>query len=119
MNLTKSLDREVIALILKDSGLWRPDESIEDAVPHFFRYDIIGRDDGGTIDEAIGEFFLEELGFINRVPKQWQYYIDRERYGRDIRLSRENGRAVYEIEDHSTRYGSDWQYYVIRWNPLL
>jgi antirestriction protein len=37
-------------------------------------------------DEALGEYFGVECGVFDVVPEHLRYYIDYERYGRDIRM---------------------------------
>lgn len=37
-------------------------------------------------DEALGEFYAELCGTFTAVPDHLKYYIDMERYGRDLRL---------------------------------
>lgn len=120
MEVKRTLSDEELFRILYESGLWETREEVETALSlsHRTNFDVIARD-GGTIDSAIGEFFLDELGYIDRVPEHWAVYIDRERYGRDIRLGDARGRAVDELTDEAGRYGTDWKYFVIRWNPLL
>lgn len=120
MNVKKTLPDEELSRILYDSGLWETKADVDSALSTVYRlnFDVIARD-GGTIDEAIASFYLDDLGYIDRVPKHWQEYIDRKKYGRDIRLSDKKGRAVYEIPDASGESGTDWKFYVIRWNRLL
>lgn len=38
-------------------------------------------------DAALGEYFITELGVFDAVHESLRYYIDTERYGRDLRLS--------------------------------
>ena len=38
-------------------------------------------------DAALGEYFSTELGVFDGIPDALRYYIDTERYGRDLRLS--------------------------------
>lgn len=38
-------------------------------------------------DAALGEYFSTELGVFDAVHESLRYYIDTERYGRDLRLS--------------------------------
>lgn len=118
MNVTITLERSELQGLLCDSGLWRTAEEVAEAVPYRYRYEVLTRDEGGTIDAAIASFYLDDLGYIDRVPKHWQEYIDREKYGRDIRLKDAHGRALYEVPHPSGR-GTDWRFYVIRWNPNL
>lgn len=115
MNIKNELDRAELVRILTESGLWETPEEVEDALEYRYNYDVIQRD-GKTIDDAIAEFYLDDLGYIERVPVNWRPYIDYEKYGRDIRFSDAYGRAVDELEDASGRYGTDWRFYVIRWN---
>ena len=115
MNIKNELERAELVRILTASGLWETQEEVEDALEYRYNYDVLERD-GKTIDEAIGEFYLEDLEYIEKVPARWRAYIDYEKYGRDIRLADAYGRAVDELEDASGRYGTDWKYYVIRWN---
>lgn len=119
MNVKKTLPDSELFRIMYDSGLWETIADIDSALSLSYRlnFDVIARD-GGTIDDAIASFYLDDLGYIDRVPKHWQEYIDRAKYGRDIRLSDEKGRAVYEISGTSGD-STDWQYYVIRWNRFL
>lgn len=38
-------------------------------------------------DAALGEYFSTELGVFDAIPETLRYYIDTEKYGRDLRLS--------------------------------
>lgn len=38
-------------------------------------------------DAALGEYFSTELGVFDAFPETLRYYIDTEKYGRDLRLS--------------------------------
>ena len=38
-------------------------------------------------DDALGEYFSTELGAFDAIPENLRYYIDTEKYGRDLRLS--------------------------------
>ena len=38
-------------------------------------------------DAALGEYFSMELGVFDAIPEVFRYYIDTEKYGRDLRLS--------------------------------
>ena len=38
-------------------------------------------------DAALGEYFSTELGVFDAIPEVFRYYIDTEKYGRDLRLS--------------------------------
>ena len=48
-------------------------------------------------DEALGEYFGVECGVFDAVPENLRYYIDYERYGRDIRM---------EVDMCFTSYGA-------------
>lgn len=37
-------------------------------------------------DAALGEYFATELGVFDAIPVNLRYYLDTERYGRDLRL---------------------------------
>ena len=55
--------------------------------------DIIDNLDGYTLlpdvddDSALGEYFSTELGAFDAIPESLRYYIDTEKYGRDLRPS--------------------------------
>lgn len=38
-------------------------------------------------DATLGEYFSTELGVFDAIPEAFRYYIDTEKYGRDLRLS--------------------------------
>lgn len=113
MVITDRLDPVELARILHDSGLWETVAEVEAAAASREGFVIIARE-GRHIDAAIGEYYLDDLGYIDDVPEPWAPYIDEERFGRDIRLDDAHGRAVDLIDDPSGLYGRDWRYYVIR-----
>lgn len=108
MDVTDRLDRAEVVRILTDSGLWETETAAEIGEmidwqtakdPKYTEaFTIIARE-GRHIDAAIGEYFLYDVGDIEDAPERWAPYIDDEKYGRDIRLSIDRGRAVDLLDD--------------------
>lgn len=40
-----------------------------------------------NVNQAFGEYMLEEMGYLEQVPEHLRYYIDAESYGRDLLMS--------------------------------
>lgn len=115
MNITDKLEQEELLRVLIASSLWDTREEVEDAVEKMEGFVVLSGD-GKPIDEAIGDYFIDDGDIAGSVPAQWVAYIDAEAVGRDIRVSGEAGRAVDLLEDPAGGYGGDWKYFVIRDN---
>lgn len=114
MDVTDRLDRAEVVRILNDSGLWETVAEVDAVASDREAFTILARE-GRHIDAALGEYYLTDCDYIADVPERWAPYIDEERFGRDIRLENEHGRAVDLLDDPTGSYGRDWRYYVIRW----
>ena len=54
-----------------------------DIIDHLDEFDVfVGVED----DQALGEYFADELGTLSAIPEHLRSYFDYEAYGRDIRL---------------------------------
>ena len=75
-------DYEKLAAVLEWESSMTVAEMIE-IIDNLDSYTLLpGVDD----DAALGEYFSTELGVFDGIPENLRYYIDTERYGRDVRL---------------------------------